>query len=256
MSVRGDGRQRAAESGDASLCQHRSYRVAVPGVQRLDRVGHCVHAGDDRQASRHVERQLNVVDDDARQYLGRAQSRLSPLLCLSQDGGRFRPCVGRRNGNLWQAGAQRQRLAEAGRRTAAERYQAIGRRRGQPFQDPLSHFDRRVHGRVRGKTHGAIAEQLENFSRGRLCVMRVGQDEGAAAAQPAHFICDARERALTEDHPAWQRRVVKGVHDLRSAGGSAKLFDHPLAHLEFLNLASDRRREALHHADVAGYFVV
>src|SRR5437870_2363508 len=42
----------------------------------------------------------------------------------------------------------------------------------------------------------------------------------------------------------------------RSAGGLTEFLDHLLAHLEFLNLSGDGRRESLHQADVAGNLVM
>ena len=51
--------------------------------------------------------------------------------------------------------------------------------------------------------------------------MRIGEDEGAAAAQLAHFVGNAQKSAATEDDPTRQRCEFECFHDFVPDHGRA-----------------------------------
>src|SRR4051794_38363871 len=90
-----------------------------------------VHARRDRQSSRKGESEIDVVNDEFGKDLERALCRLPSKIGLTQYWRRFRTGIRRRDDDLRKIGSQRDRLAEPGGRTTAERDGAVGL--------PLSH---------------------------------------------------------------------------------------------------------------------
>ena len=113
-------RQRRAEGGDRVAAHQQDHRVAVGGVEGLDRVRERVHRRGDGQRHRQRQREVDVVDHRLGPDIGRAAGGLLAVRGLAEDVGHLGSGVGGRDGELVGAGSQGDGLAEAGRRAAAE----------------------------------------------------------------------------------------------------------------------------------------
>ena len=148
-----DDRQCPREGAHAFLGDQRSDRIAVLRVERLDRMGDGVDPRGDGDPDRQAERQIDVIDHRLRQDARAALRGLPAFGGLAENGRHLRAGVGGRDDDLRQIGSERQRLAEAGRRAAADRDRAIRPGGLEGRQRTLGHGDRRMHRRF-GKQAG------------------------------------------------------------------------------------------------------
>src|SRR3546814_2726333 len=84
-------------------------------------MGDRIESGCDRQFDGEGQREVDVVENDLRQYSGRTLRRFSSLDGLAEDRGRLGSGVGRGYHDLRQVGPKSNRLAEPGRRSASDR---------------------------------------------------------------------------------------------------------------------------------------
>src|SRR3546814_2477563 len=88
-------------------------------------MGDRIESGCDRQFDGEGQREVDVVENDLRQYSGRTLRRFSSLDGLVEDRGRLGSGVGRGYHDLRQVGPKSNRIAEPGRRSASARYETI-----------------------------------------------------------------------------------------------------------------------------------
>jgi len=106
-------------------------RVALQrsGAEGADRVGERVHQAGHRQRLRHAQRQLDVVDDRVGAHFGVATGGLGAAGGGAVHVGHLGARVGGRDGDEANVPHEAQRLAEADRRSAAERHDGVGAER-------------------------------------------------------------------------------------------------------------------------------
>ena len=121
-----DPRQGLLERPDALDRDHRRDRVAVLGVEPLDRVGHGVEAAGHAHAHGQAEREVGVVDDHLGQDPRPAHRGLEAILGLAEDRRDLRAGIGRGHHDLRGVVAVRDGLAQPDGRPAAEGDDAIG----------------------------------------------------------------------------------------------------------------------------------
>src|SRR3546814_1072622 len=127
-------------------------------------MGDRIESGCDRQFDGEGQREVDVVENDLRQYSGRTLRRFSSLDGLAEDRGRLGSGVGRGYHDLRQVGPKSNRLAEPGRRSASDRDETVGLDRVGIGNRAVRHFDGRMHRRVREGSRGAVRRSDEHTS--------------------------------------------------------------------------------------------
>ena len=161
-------------------------------------MGDSVEAARRRQRGGQRHREINVVDDDLRQHLGRAHGLLRAALGLPEDRRHLRSRVGRRDDELRQIRAQRDGLAKTRGRAAAERDGAIGLEPAHGLERALRDIDGRVHRRLGEDARAELAKRRCERARG-IGLLRRCEDE-RAAPEPARLLDDPRQRSKAEDN--------------------------------------------------------
>src|SRR3546814_21445 len=174
-------------------------------------MGDRIESGCDRQFDGEGQREVDVVENDLRQYSGRVLFRASSLDGLAEDRGRLGSGVGRGYHDLRQVGPKSNRLAEPGRRSASDRDETVGLDRVGIGNRAVRHFDGRMHRRVREGSRGAV-RYLSLEGESRLGLAGRGEDE---RARPAIFFEDFAEPSKgprSEDVASGVHHIIKGTH--------------------------------------------
>ena len=109
-----DGRQGAAQGGDAFAGHETDHRVAVRRIQALGRMRNCIDAAGHAHVHRQTQRELGVVNHAARHHPHVFAGFFHAVLGDAVNRRHFRAGVSGWNGDDGQAGVQRNRFAQAG----------------------------------------------------------------------------------------------------------------------------------------------
>ena len=163
---------------------------------------------------RHRHGEVDVVDDDLGQNFRARLRGLDPAAGLADDRRHLRAGVAGRQHDLRQVGAQGDRLAEAGGRTAAERDDAIGPHVVHGLHRPFGHLDGRVHDRAGEHAGKALTDHLPDAGD-QIFLPRGSQHQRAGHPEPGQFVRQLTQRAGAEHH-AHRRALVHEVLHGRS----------------------------------------
>ena len=203
--------QRMRQRADALLRHQRYHGVAIPRVERLDRMRDGVDARCRGQARRHRHGEVDVVDHDLGENFRARLRGLDPAAGLADDRRHLRAGVAGRQHDLRQVGAQGDRLAEAGGRTAADRHETIGPHIAHGFHRPFRHLNGRVHDCAREDAGEAFADHRPDVGD-QVFLSRRRQHKRAGDAEAGQFVGQLAQRAGAEHHPHRRALVDEVLH--------------------------------------------
>ena len=194
-----DGRQGAAQGGDAFAGHETDHRVAVRRIQALGRMRNCIDAAGHAHVHRQTQRELRVVNHAARHHPHVFAGFLHAVLGDAIDRRHFRAGVSGWNGNDGQAGVQRNRFAQAGGRAAANRHGAISAQLPGDLSGLAGGLYRHMHHRAVKHTGRARTQQVGHHL-GRVALLWRGQDQRALETQRINFALQMLYGTRTKNH--------------------------------------------------------
>ncbi len=180
---------------------------------RVERAG-------DRHAERQRQCQLGVVDDGARQHARIAAGLLDLGFGEAVDRRHLAPGVGGRDREDRQPGVERDRLAQARRRTAADRHSAVGADAARLVTRLARRLDRHMHHGLREDARGTRAQHRCD-TLGRIDLFRRRQDQCALRAEAVDLAFEILQAAGAEDDTRNAQLQVEWVHRHHSIDSSA-----------------------------------
>ena len=163
------------------------------------------------QSRRHRHGEVDVVDHDLGQNFRARLRGLDPAAGLADDRRHLRAGVAGRQHDLRQVGAQGDRLAEAGGRTAADRHETIGPHVAHGFHRPFRHLDGRMHDGAREDAGEAFTDHLPDAGD-QIFLSRGRQHQRAGNAEAGQFVGQLAQRAGAEHHPHRRALVDEVLH--------------------------------------------
>ncbi len=197
--IGGDRGEGGGELGDPVERHQRHDRIAIARIERFDGMGDGVDPARARERRRQGERQIDVVDHHLGHHPRTRLRALRTAFRFPQDRRHLGPGISGRDDDLRQIRAQRDRLAEADGRSAADRDDPVG---GQGLDDRHrlgGHLDRGVHDGA-GEHSGAAIAQLRGDGVGVLLLRRGCQYDYARQTEATDLVRQRRQRARSEDH--------------------------------------------------------
>jgi hypothetical protein len=194
---------RARASADAFFRHQRRHGIGVSRVKRLHRVCDGIDAGRCGEARWQRQGEVDIVDHGLRQHRRIAHRGLQAVLGLAEDRRHLRAGIGGGDAELVDAGAKRQRLAEARRGSAAERNDAVGVARLHRRERALRDLDRGVHGRA-GKDAGIERAERGSQALALRLLLRRRQHQGTLAGETLNLGLGRGQRSAAEHDAAGQ----------------------------------------------------
>ena len=162
---------------------------------------HRVHRRRSGDGQRQLQQQVRIVDHRLRQDLWARLRQLHAALGLAEDRRHLRAGERRRDDDLRQIGAQRDRLRQPDRRAAADRQNAVRLHRRHRRQRRLRDIGRRMHLRPGIDDPRPLADHPRE-GRGDIGLRRRRDHHGARNAQPIQLGADRGAGAGPEDDAA------------------------------------------------------